>query len=99
MFFKQLFVNFILFFLSIFGVVFNTKSVLITLICIELMLLSVNLNFALLSGYFDDLYGQLFSMFILVVAACESSIGLAIIISYYRVRGIIFLDQKPVLKY
>jgi NADH-quinone oxidoreductase subunit K len=99
MFFKQLFANFILFFLSVLGVVFNTKSVLITLICIELMLLSVNLNFVVLSGYFDDLYGQLFSMFILVVAACESAIGLAIIISYYRVRGIIFLDQKPVLKY
>jgi len=99
MFFNQLAANLVLFCLSVFGIVFNTKSILITLICIELMLLSINLNFVVLSAYFDDLYGQIFSMFILVIAASESAIGLAIIISYYRVRGVIFLDQKPVLKY
>lgn len=98
MFQLQLSVNFLLFFLSLFGIIFNRQSILITLICIELMLLSVNLNFIILSVYFDDAYGQLFSMFILTVAAAESSIGLAIIILYYRVRGSISLEQSPVLK-
>ena len=90
--------NFFLFSLSVFGIVFNKRSILITLICIELMLLSLNLSFSILSVYLDDCYGQIFSMFILTVAAAESSIGLAIIILYYRVRGTIALDQVPVLK-
>jgi NADH-quinone oxidoreductase subunit K len=98
MFQHQFTINFILFFLSLFGMIFNKQSILITLICIELMLLSVNLNFIVLSIYLDDMYGQIFSMFILTLAAAESSIGLAIIILYYRVRGSISLQQKPVLK-
>jgi len=63
------------------------------------MLLSVNLNFIVLSVYLDDMYGQVFSIFILTVAAAESSIGLAIIILYYRVKKNISLDQESVLKY
>ena len=62
------------------------------------MLLSLNLNFIVFSVYLDDMYGQIFSIFILTVAAAESSIGLAIIIIYYRVRGSISLEQNPVLK-
>ena len=98
MFRLQLSINFVLFFLSLFGIVFNRQSILTTLICVELMLLSVNLNFSILSVYLDDAYGQLFSMFILTVAAAESSVGLAIIILYYRVRGDISLNQNSVLK-
>lgn len=98
MFLIQLFINCFLFILSILGVVFNTQSTLITLVCIELMLLSVNLNFILFSVYLDDMYGQIFAIFILAVAAAESSIGLAIIISYYRVRGSISLSQESLLK-
>jgi NADH:ubiquinone oxidoreductase subunit K len=90
--------NLFLFFLSTFGIIFNRRSIIITLICIELMLLSLNLNFVVLSVYLDDCYGQMFSMFILTVAAAESSIGLAIIILYYRVRGSISLNQVSVLK-
>jgi NADH-quinone oxidoreductase subunit K len=98
MFLLQLSTNFFLFILSIFGIIFNKQSILITLICIELMLLSLNLTFIVFSVYLDDMYGQIFSIFILAVAAAESSIGLAIIILYYRVRGNISLEQKYILK-
>ena len=67
--------------------------------CIELMLLNINTNFIVFSVYLDDLYGQIFSLFILTVAASESAIGLAIIILYYRIRGNINLNQIALLKY
>ena len=67
--------------------------------CIELLLLSLNMNFILFSVYLDDLYGQLFSFFILTIAAAESAIGLAIIIIYYRIRGSILVNDKFVIKY
>jgi len=66
--------------------------------CIELMLLSVNMNFIVFSIYLDDVYGQIFSLFILTVAAAESAIGLAILILYYRLRGKISINQKVTLK-
>jgi NADH-quinone oxidoreductase subunit K len=66
--------------------------------CIELILLSVNLNFIVFSVYLDDFYGQIFSLFVLTVAAAESAIGLAILILYYRIRGKITIDQIPTLK-
>jgi len=78
--------------------VINRSNILIILMCIEMMLLSLNLNFIVFSVYFDDLYGQLFSLFILTVAAAESAIGLAIIIIYYRLRGSILMNQITVLK-
>jgi NADH-quinone oxidoreductase subunit K len=80
------------------GIVFNLRSILIILMCIELMLLSLNLNFITFSIYFDDLFGQIFSFFILTVAASESAVGLAIIIIYYRVRGNISIDQNFLLR-
>jgi len=98
MFLTQFTINLFLFFISVFGIIFNKKSILFTLICIELLLLSVNLNFIFLSVYLDDMYGQLFSIFILTVAAAESSIGLAIIILYYRVKKNISLTQEFTLK-
>ena len=78
--------------------IINRRNILIILMCIELALLGLNLNFILFSIYFDDIYGQLFSLFILTVAAAESALGLAIIIIYYRLRGSILIDQLPVLK-
>ena len=98
MFIIQISVNIFLFMISSIGLVLNRKNVLITLMCIELVLLSLNLNFILFSVYLDDLYGQLFSLFILTVAAGESAIGLAIIIVYYRVRGNIAINKLPLLK-
>jgi NADH-quinone oxidoreductase subunit K len=79
--------------------VLNRRNILIILMSIELALLGLNLNFILFSIYFDDAYGQLFSLFILTVAAAESAVGLAIIIIYYRLRGSILINQLPVLKY
>jgi NADH-quinone oxidoreductase subunit K len=93
MFIKQLSVNIFIFIFGIFGIVLNQHSVLTVLICLELILLSLNLNFITFSVYFDDILGQLFSLFILTVAAAESAIGLAIIIIYYRVRGNITIDK------
>jgi NADH-quinone oxidoreductase subunit K len=65
---------------------------------VELSLLSLNLSFILFSIYFDDVYGQLFSFFVLAVAASESAVGLAVIIIFFRVRGSIFMSQVPVLR-
>jgi NADH-quinone oxidoreductase subunit K len=67
--------------------------------CIELILLSLNLNFIVFSIYLDDLYGQIFSLFILTVAAAESAVGLAIVIVYYRTRGGVSINQLALLRY
>ena len=98
MFTLQITINFFLFIVGVIGLVFNRRNVLIILMCVELILLSVNMNFILFSVYFDDLSGQIFSFFILTVAAAESSIGLAIIIAYYRIRGSIHILQTIALK-
>jgi NADH-quinone oxidoreductase subunit K len=98
MFLRQLTANFFLFIISLIGIAINRRSILVILMCIELVLLSLNLNFILFSVYFDDLYGQLFSLFILTVAAGESAVGLAIVIIYYRVRGNISVGQTAVLR-
>ena len=65
---------------------------------IELMLLSVNLNFIIFSIYLDDVLGQLFVIFILTIAATESAIGLAILSSYYKVKNTILIDKIKKLK-
>ena len=92
-------VNLILFLICLLGVFFNFRNILIVLMGIELMLLSLNLNFIYFSLYLDDLNGQLFSLFILTIAASESAIGLAIIIIYYRIRGNILINQIAILKH
>ena len=98
MFLEQITSNIFLFIVGLVGIVFNRRNILIILMCIELLLLSLNLNFIIFSVYFDDLYGQLFSLFILTVAAAESAVGLAIIIIYYRIRGSISIIQIASLK-
>jgi len=98
MFILQITINFFLFLIGLIGLIFNRRNILIILMCVELILLSVNMNFILFSVYFDDLSGQIFSFFILTVAAAESSIGLAIIIAYYRIRGSIQILQSIALK-
>jgi NADH-quinone oxidoreductase subunit K len=99
MFLTQISANILLFFIGLIGVILNRRNILIILMCIELLLLSLNMNFILFSVYLDDLYGQLFSFFILTIAAAESAIGLAIIIIYYRIRGSILVNDKFVIKY
>ena len=98
MFLKQLTINISIFLTSVLGLIFNRRNLLITLITIELILLSLNLTFIIISIYGDDFYGQIFSLFILTIAAAESAIGLAIIIIYYNVRGKISIAQEPLLK-
>ena len=98
MFLIQLTTNVILFTIGLIGMVLNRQNILIILMCVELILLSLNLNFIIFSVYFDDLYGQLFSLFILTVAAAEAAIGLAIIVVYYRNAGTIRVEEIENLK-
>jgi NADH:ubiquinone oxidoreductase subunit K len=65
---------------------------------IEMMLLSINLNFIIFSLILDDLIGQLFALFVLTVAAGESAVGLALLVIYYRIKGIISIDFISSLK-
>jgi len=87
-----LFASATLFFIGIFGFIFNRKNILLLLLSLEIMLLSVNINLIIFSVYMDDIFGQIFTLVVLVVAAAESALGLSILISYYRLRGGIALD-------
>jgi NADH-quinone oxidoreductase subunit K len=80
------------------GLVLNRKNILIILMSTELMLLSVNMNFILFSVHLDDLLGQMFALFILAIAAAESSIGLAILVIYYKVRGTIAVERVQTMR-
>ena len=84
---KYLNIAITLYLLGIWGIVLNRKNIIILLMSIELMLLSINLNFVTFSVFLDDLVGQVFALFVLTVAAAESAIGLAILVAYYRVRN------------
>ena len=79
----------LLFCISVAGIFLNRKNVLILLMCIELMLLSVNINFIAFSHFLGDIHGQVFVFFILTVAAAESAIGLAILVVMFRNRDTI----------
>ena len=79
-------ITILLFSIGILGLVLNRKNILIIIMSIELLLLSVNLNFIAFSIYLYDVIGQLFVLFVLTIAACESGIGLAILTSFYRLR-------------
>jgi NADH-quinone oxidoreductase subunit K len=81
-----------LFLIGLFGIFANRKNVLTVIICIELILLSLNLNLLISSYYLDDCFGEIFVIMVLTVAAAESSIGLAILIIYYRLRGTIAIE-------
>jgi NADH-quinone oxidoreductase subunit K len=98
MFLSQLSTNIVVYIIGIIGALFNYRNILIILMCIELILLSITLNFIVFSTYLDDFYGQIFSIFILTVAAAESAIGLAVLILYYRIRGNISITQPTILK-
>ena len=88
----------ILFVIGIFGLFLNRKNVIILLMSIELMLLSVNINLVAFSSFSGDLVGQIFTLFILTVAAAEAAIGLAIIVVYYRNSGTIRVEEIENLK-
>ena len=82
----------IVFFIGLIGIVLNRKNILIIIMSIELLLLAINLNFAALSIYLDDIIGQIFILFILTIAATESAIGLAVITVFYRLKNSIELE-------
>ena len=88
----------ILFTLGVLGIILNRKNIIIILMSVELILLSVNINLVSFSSYLGDLTGQVFSLFILTVAAAEAAIGLAILVTYYRNRGSIAVEDINVLK-
>jgi len=88
----------LLFFLGLLGLIFNRKNILIILMSIELVLLAVNLNFVIFSVYLDDIFGQIFSLFILTVAAAESAIGLALLVTFYRVKSSITIEEVVSIK-
>nr|YP_010139054.1 NADH dehydrogenase subunit 4L [Lithodesmium undulatum]QQJ94662.1 NADH dehydrogenase subunit 4L [Lithodesmium undulatum] len=88
----------LLFLIGVLGLVLNRKNILITIMSIELMLLSVNLNFAIFSSYLDDIVGQIFVIFILTIAATESAIGLAILSVYYQLKNTVIVDKIKITK-
>ena len=88
----------ILFAIGMVGIFLNRKNLIVLLMAIELMLLAVNINFVAFSHYLNDLSGQLFVFFILVVAAAESGIGLAILVVLFRERKSINVEDLDTLK-
>ena len=88
----------VLFTTGVFGIFLNRKNVIVILMSIELILLSVNVNFVAFSAYLGDLAGQVFAMFILTVAASEAAIGLAIVVVCFRNRGSIEVEDINLMK-
>lgn len=88
----------ILFTIGVFGIFANRKNVIILLMCIELMLLAVNINLVAFSAHLGDLVGQVFAMFILTVAAAEAAVGLAILVVFFRNRGDIAVEGVNLMK-
>jgi len=88
----------VLFCISIAGIFLNRKNVIILLMCIELMLLAVNINFVAFSYFMNDMAGQVFVFFILTVAAAEAAIGLAILVVLFRNRNTINVEELDTLK-
>lgn len=88
----------ILFSLAFAGIIINRKNLIVLLMCVELMLLAVNINFVAFSEYLHLIQGEVFVFFILTVAAVESAIGLAILVLFYRRKGNINVDAMNILK-
>jgi NADH-quinone oxidoreductase subunit K len=95
---NYLLVGALVFVIGVLGIFLNRKNVIIILMSIELILLSVSINFVTFSAYLNDLFGQVFVMFVLTVAAAESAIGLAILMVYFRNRGSIAVEDINTMK-
>ena len=81
-----------------FGIFVNSKNVIIILMCIELILLAVNINLVAFSAYVGNIQGQVFAMLVLTVAAAEAAVGLAILVTYFRNRGDIAVKDINMMK-
>ena len=88
----------ILFTLGVLGIFLNRKNVIVILMSVELILLSVNLNFVAFSSFLNDIVGQVFALMVLTVAAAEAAIGLAILVVYFRNRGTIAVEDINMMK-
>jgi NADH-quinone oxidoreductase subunit K len=88
----------IIFTIGIFGIFINRKNVIVILMSIELILLAVNINLVAFSAFLNDLVGQIFALLVLTVAAAEASIGLAILVVFYRNRGSIAVEDVNMMK-
>ena len=88
----------ILFTIGVFGIFVNRKNIIIILMSIELILLAVNINFVAFSTHLNDVAGQIMAMFILTVAAAEAAVGLAILVTFFRNRRDIAVDDASMMK-
>ncbi|KDO15673.1 NADH-ubiquinone oxidoreductase chain 4L (mitochondrion) [Saprolegnia parasitica CBS 223.65] len=95
--FNNILINFILFCLGLLGIILNRQNILIILMSIELVLLSINLNFVYFSVFLDDIMGQIFSLIILTVASAESAIGLALMVLFFNIHGNISIYKIHIL--
>ncbi len=93
-----LFVAAALFTIGVFGIFVNRKNVIIILMSIELVLLSVNINLVAFSTFLHNLQGQIFALMVLTVAAAEAAVGLAILVTYFRNRGGIAVEDINLMK-
>ena len=88
----------ILFTLGVLGIFINRKNIIVILMSVELILLSVNINFVAFSTHMGDLVGQVFALLVLTVAAAEAAIGLAILVVFFRNRGSIAVEDVNMMK-
>ncbi len=88
----------VVFTLGVAGIILNRKNIIVILMSVELILLSVNLNLVAFSSFLGDLTGQIFALFVLTVAAAEAAIGLAILVTYFRNRGTIAVEDINLMK-
>lgn len=96
--YKFLMLGLSLFIIGSFGIFITRRNIIVIIMSIELMLLSINIIFIYFSLYLDDISGQVICLYILTIAAAESAIGLALIVIYYRLRGIISIDYISTIK-
>jgi NADH-quinone oxidoreductase subunit K len=96
--FHYLFTAAMLFTIGVFGIFVNRRNIIILLMSIELILLAVNINLVAFSRYLGNVEGQIFAMFVLTVAAAEAAIGLAILVTFFRNRGDIAVDNASQMK-
>ena len=87
-----------LFTIGVFGIFVNRKNIIVILMSIELILLAVNINLVSFSVYLHQVVGQIFAMFVLTVAAAEAAVGLAILVTFFRNRGDIAVDDVNMMK-
>jgi len=93
-----LFVAAVLFTIGVFGIFVNRKNVIVILMSIELILLAVNINLVSFSVFLHNIVGQVFALFVLTVAAAEAAVGLAILVTFFRNRGDIAVDDASVMR-